>query len=113
MVDVRAGEGYGRYLVAHNVTDAGLRVAFAGSGLSIASPQLAGVENNIEDDLDFGLSIARDNKRIAKAKAGVTSASLSLKGANAAAGFASRASASRTAVVGTGTRGLLSILNRG
>ena len=91
---------------------AAARVAFGASGLDISSGQLRSIENEIQSDTDFGLSIEATNRDIGNQQSGVRAERLTTQGANARAAGASRASGTRIGAIGTGARGLLSIIRR-
>lgn len=89
------------------------RVAFGASGLSASSGQLAGIEGEIGNDAEFGLSIEASNRAINQNTSGLRRGQLRKQGRNAIRASSSQASATRSGALLTGAQNLLSIVKRG
>lgn len=89
------------------------RVAFAGSGLSSGSGQLAGIEGSIEGDAAFGLALEKNNERQAIAGAALKGTQFRLQGLNAMQSAKARQFTHILGGVLGGAQGLIDIKKRG
>ncbi len=89
------------------------RVAFAGSGLDISSGQLDAMEGDIANQTAYGLQIEKDNTRLSQAASEARAGQYLTRGMASRTAADARSSADMFGALGSGAKGLLSIIKRG